>query len=210
MSNNYFDINKYNTNTVIHCKTVKEIKTLLDYLDAVGHQWCISYNKESAYAIAKELYSRYRENTCINFKLGCFAGVDFYERKGYTIFEFDDFNWFGLDDIKDGMCVITYDGERYIKLSSYLVGQSSRISLSNYDYLLRNTSNHHKNIVAVYSSDILYTYKGISDDFFNYTMNLSCGYAQSYCIYKKRQPITLKKLTVEQIEEKLGYPIEII
>lgn len=207
MNNNYFNINDYRYKTVMHCKTVKEIKTLLDYLEVVGHQWCVSYSKKTAYAIAHEVYSKYRENTCINFKIGSFAYVDFYEREGYTILEFDDFDWFSLDDIKDGMCVTTYDGERYIKLSSHLVGESSCISLSNYDYLLHNTSNHHKDIVAVYSSDVLYVYKGISD-LFNYAM--SSGYAQARCIYERRQPIIPKKLTIEQIEEKLGYPIEIV
>lgn len=207
MDNNYFDINKYSSGTVMHCKTVEEIKTLLDYLEAVGHRWGVSYNKESAHGIAVELYASYRENTCIDIKLGCFGNIDFYKRKVCTILEFDAFDWFGLDDIKDGMCVTTYDGERYIKLSSHLVGKSSCISLSNYDYLLRNKSNHHKDIVAVYSSDVLYVYKGIGD-LFNYVMN--SGYAQARCIYEKRQPIIPQKLTVEQIEEKLGYPIEII
>lgn len=207
MDNNYFDINKYNSSTVMHCKTVEEVKTLFDYLEAVGRPWCIDYSKENAYAIANKVYSNYHENTCINFKISSFAYVYFYKRKDYTILEFDDFDWFGLDDIKDGMCVTTYDGERYIKLSSHLVGESSCISLSNYDYLLRNTSNHHKDIVAVYSSDVLYVYKGIRD-IFNYAMN--SGYAQARCIYETRQSIIPQKLTVEQIEEKLGYPIEII
>lgn len=207
MSNNYFDINKYSTYTVMHCKTVEEVKTIFDYLSAAGRPWCPDYSEEDAYEIAKKIYLAYGENTCINFKISGFAPVDFFKRKSYVILEFDDFDWFSLDDIKDGMCVTTYDGERYIKLSSHLVGKSSCISLSNYDYLLRNTSNHHKDIVAVYSSDVLYVYKGISD-LFNCAMN--SGYAQARCIYETRQPIIPQKLTVEQIEEKLGYPIEII
>lgn len=207
MSNNYFDINKYSTYTVMHCKTVKEVKTVLDYLKAVGRPWCPDYNEEDAYEIAKKIYSTYCENTCINVKLSGFAPIDFFKRKNYIILEFDDFDWFSLNDIKDGMLVTTYDGERYIKLSSHLVGKSSSISLLNYDYLLCNTSNHHKDIVAVYSSDVLYVYKGISD-LLNYVVN--SGYVQARCIYEKRQPIIPQKLTVEQIEEKLGYPIEIV
>ena len=81
MSNNYFNINEYSYNTVIHCKTVKEVKTVLDYLKTVGHSWCPDYNGKNAYAIAKEVYSRYCENTCINFKFDSFASMDFYERK---------------------------------------------------------------------------------------------------------------------------------
>lgn len=59
MNNNYFNINKYSYNTVMHCKSVKEIKILLDYLEAAGHPWCLLYNKEDAYAIAEKIYSDY-------------------------------------------------------------------------------------------------------------------------------------------------------
>lgn len=205
MNNNYFNINAYKYDTVMHCKTVKEVKTLFDYLKAKGHPWCLNYNKENAYAIAEKVYATYRKDTCINFKVGGFANIDFYKGKNCVIIEFDDFNWFSLEDIKDGMLVVTTDGERYIKLSSFLVGESSCIPFSAYDYFLCNTDNHCKDIITVYSSDMLYPYLGIKELFLSYRCDT--GYAQSHRIYEKRPP---KKLTIEQIEEKLGYPIEII
>lgn len=209
MSNNYFNINEYRCNTVMHCRTVKEVKILFDYLKAAGHPWCPDYNEENAYAIAKEIYSRYRENTCINFKLDSFAYVDFYKREDYTILEFDNFDWFGLDDIKDGMLVVTSDGRKYVKLSSFLVGESPSIPLSSYDYLLCNTYNHSKDIVAVYSSDMLYPYNSIKELF---SYGYDTDYAKSHCVYEKRPPVTVvpRKLTIRQIEEKLGYPVDIV
>lgn len=209
MNNNHFNINEYNCNTVMHCKTVKEVKILFDYLKAAGHPWCPDYNKENAYAIAKKIYSSYRENTCIDFKLSSFANIGFYEKRNCVILEFENFDWFSLDDIKDGMLVITSNGERYVKLSSFLVGESSYIPLSAYDYLLCNTYNHHKDIVAVYSSDMLYPYNGIKELFsYGYDTN----YAKSHCVYEKRPPVTVvpRKLTIRQIEEKLGYPVDIV
>lgn len=211
MNTNYFNINQYNYNTtVMHCKTVKEVKTLFDYLKAVGHPWCPNYNKKNAYAIAEEVYSSYRENTCIDFKLCGFADIDFYERKNYVILEFNNFDWFNLNDIKDGMLVVTSDGGKYVKLSSFLVGESLYIPLSAYDdYLLYNIYNHHKDIVAVYSSDMLYPYNGIKELF---SYGYDTDYAKSHCVYEKRPPVTVvpRKLTIRQIEEKLGYPVDIV
>ena len=207
MSNNYFNINEYSYNTVIHCKTVKEVKTVLDYLKTVGHPWCPDYNGKNAYAIAKETYSRYCENTCINFKFDSFASMDFYKREDYVILEFDDFDWFSVNDIKDGMLVVTSNGERYVKLSHFLVGDKSYIPLSAYDYSLCNTNDHHKDIIAVYSSNMLYPYNGVKELF---SYNCNTDYAQSHCVYEKRHPVIPRKLTISQIEEKLGYPIEVV
>lgn len=207
MNNNYFNINEYNCNTVMHCKTVKEVKTLFDYLKATGHPWCPSYNKENAYAMAEKIYSIYRENTCIDFKLGGFASIHFYKKRNCVILEFENFDWFNLNDIKDGMLIITSNGERYVKLSSYLVGESSYIPLSNYDYFLYNTNNHDKDIVAVYSSDMLHPYAGIKELFAHDCNNT---YAKSHCVYEKRPPVVPRKLTIKQIEEKLGYPVAVV
>lgn len=207
MNNNYFNINGYRCNTVMHCRTVKEVKTLFDYLKAVGHPWCPSYNKENAYAMAEKIYSSYRENTCIDFKLGGFASIDFYEKRNCVILKFENFDWFNLNDIKDGMLIITSNGERYIKLSSYLVGESYCIPLSAYDYFLCNTDNHHKDIVAIYSSDMLYPCGGIKELFAH---DCNTTYAKSQCVYEKRPPVVPRKLTIKQVEEKLGYPVELV
>ena len=206
MNNNHFNINEYSCNTVMHCKTVKEIEILFDYLKAVGHPWSPDYNKKNAYAMAEKIYSIYRENTCIDFKFGGFSVIDFYKRENYVILEFKNFEWFNLNDIKDGMLVVTSDGEKYVKLSHFLVGESSYIPLSVYDYFLCNTDNRCKDIVAVYSSDVLYPYRGIKELFRSYRCDT--GYVQSYCVYKKS--VVPRKLTVKQIEEKLGYPVEVV
>ena len=203
MNNNYFNINEYSCNTVMHCKTVKEVKILLDYLKATGHPWCLSYNKENAYAIAEKIYSQYGEDTCIKFKPNCgFAWIYFYKRYNYVVLEFENFDWFNLNDIEDGMFVVTSNGRKYVKLSSYLVGESYCIPLSAYDYFLCNTYNHRKDIVAVYSSDILYPCGGIKELFAH-----DFNYAKSHCVYEKSVP---RKLTIKQIEEKLGYPVEVV
>ena len=207
MNNNYFNINEYNCNTVMHCKTVKEIKILFDYLKAVDHPWCPSYNENNAYKIAEKIYSSYRENTCIGLKLGGFASIDFYEKRNCVILEFENFDWLNLNDIKDSMLVITSNGERYVKISSYLVGESSYIPLSAYDYFLYNTNNHDRDIVAVYSSDMLHPYAGIKELF---AYNCNTTYAESQCVYEKRPPVVPRKLTIKQIEEKLGYPVAVV
>lgn len=207
MNNNYFNINEYSRDTVMHCKTVKEVKILFDYLKATGRPWCLSYNKENAYAIAEKIYSKYREDTCIKFKAyNSFAGIDFYKRRNCVVLEFENFDWFNLNDIEDGMLVVTSNGERYVKLSHFLVGESSCIPLSAYDDFLCNTDNRCKDIVAVYSSDVLYPYRGIKELFLSYRCDT--GYAQSYCVYEKS--VVPRKLTIKQIEEKLGYPVEVV
>lgn len=102
------------------------------------------------------------------------------------------------------MLVVTSDGGKYVKLSSFLVGESSYIPLSVYDYFLCNIYNHRKDIVAVYSSDMLCPYSGIKEIFYYSCDN---GYAKSHCVYEKSVPT---KLTIKQIEEKLGYPVEVV
>ena len=112
-----------------------------------------------------------------------------------------------MNDIKDGMLVVTSNGERYVKLSHFLVGDKSYIPLSAYDYSLCNTNDHHKDIIAVYSSNMLYPYNGVKELF---SYNCNTDYAQSHRVYEKRQPVIPRKLTISQIEEKLGYPIEVV
>ena len=70
----------------MHCDTSEKAKIFCDFLDKSGRTWSngIPYKE--------------RVNFCINgttyyFNDGTYSSKEYAEENGYTVLEFDDFNW---------------------------------------------------------------------------------------------------------------------
>lgn len=83
-----FDIEQYLGNYVMHCRTPEDAQTFTEHLTILGKSWC---NHESYRDNIQ--YYRYEERTCYNFNDGKISDIDWYLENGYTILEFEDFEW---------------------------------------------------------------------------------------------------------------------
>lgn len=103
-----FNIDDYKGNYVMHCKTEKEARDFLDYLDSIGKKWCSgkSYLGNTNWGI-------YTSNTIYEFNHGSYADTSYAERYGYTILEWSDFmnGEFTKADLKTGDVVKYRNGD---------------------------------------------------------------------------------------------------
>lgn len=88
-----FDINQYNEEYAMHCKTEDEANFFLKYLDSLGMKWCSGQRY-----IENTNYKDYRNKTCYCFKDGSYSNYDYFRDEGYVILEFEDFEWDGYTD----------------------------------------------------------------------------------------------------------------
>lgn len=68
----------------IHCDTEEKAKTLLNAFDKLGKKW----NSYMSY-LDRDYYSIDKQNTCYSND-NRYAPYDWYEKNGYTIYEFDE------------------------------------------------------------------------------------------------------------------------
>lgn len=83
-----FNINKYEGNYAMHCKTEEEAKIFCRYLDSVGRRWAdgTSYMSMTNW--------NYGPDTCYTFNSGTYCKKTYFlTRNYYTILEFSDFEW---------------------------------------------------------------------------------------------------------------------
>lgn len=84
-----FNINKYEGNYAMHCKTEEEAKIFCRYLDSVGRRWGSGHSY-----ISMTNWDDYGPNTCYSFNSGTYCDKIYYlTRNCYTILEFSDFEW---------------------------------------------------------------------------------------------------------------------
>lgn len=84
-----FNINKYEGNYAMHCKTEEEAKIFCRYLDSVGRRWGSGYSY-----ISMTNWDDYGPNTCYSFNSGTYCDKIYYlTHNCYTILEFSDFEW---------------------------------------------------------------------------------------------------------------------
>lgn len=83
-----FNIEQYSGNFVMHCKTIEDAEIFLSILDESGRSWGSgrSYKRTS-------YYDAFREQTCYAFNIGQYGRIDSYLDLGFTILEFDSFDW---------------------------------------------------------------------------------------------------------------------
>lgn len=81
-----FNIEDYKGKYVMHCKTEEEAKIFCEYLHSIGHKWIndISY-------LSKNYWDTYEESTCYNFNRDQYCNKEYFEEKGYTFLEMEDF-----------------------------------------------------------------------------------------------------------------------
>lgn len=87
-----FDIKDYPGKYVMHCNTEEAAKTFCNYLHSLGKNWC---SGESY--LNKTEYGDYKDSTVYYFnngRYGQYSYVNYYDfDDGYTILEFEDFDW---------------------------------------------------------------------------------------------------------------------
>lgn len=82
-----FNIRDYIGNYVMHVKNIDEYDSFSEYLDSEGRVW----NTGERFVKVKN-YNWYREDTCIAFNRGQLGSVEWYERSGYSVLEYSDFD----------------------------------------------------------------------------------------------------------------------
>lgn len=84
-----FNINKYEGNYAMHCKTEEEAKIFCRYLNSVGRRWGSGHSY-----ISMTNRDDYGPNTCYSFNSGTYCDKIYYlTHNRYTILEFSDFEW---------------------------------------------------------------------------------------------------------------------
>lgn len=84
-----FNINKYEGNYAMHCKTEEEAKIFCRYLNSVGRRWGSGHSY-----ISMTNWDDYGPNTCYSFNSGTYRDKIYYlTHNRYTILEFSDFEW---------------------------------------------------------------------------------------------------------------------
>lgn len=77
---------KISKNTVVHCPTEELANKVLAIGEVCGRTWS-SGDKYSD----KNLWGRYKKESCYNLNTGVFANVDFYTQQGYNIISAEEF-----------------------------------------------------------------------------------------------------------------------
>lgn len=121
------------------------------------------------------------------------------ENYDYIFYDDELISAFFKSDLKDGMVVELKNGYRGIVIHNLIVGEDFYIQLSNYNYSLivnyNNSIVNGLNIIKVYNA---LSYKGFKNYIKDENLTL---------IWERENP---RKMRKEEIEEELGYKIEII
>lgn len=81
-----FNIDDYKGKYVMHCKTEEEAEVFCRYLDSIGRRW----DSGNSY-FSENFWDKYEESTCYEFNAGRYTDKQYFEEKGYTILEMEDF-----------------------------------------------------------------------------------------------------------------------
>lgn len=83
-----FNIADYLGAYAMHCSTEDQAKIFCKHLHGLGKTW----NSFSSY-LTHTNYDRNTVNTCYAFNSDLCSSVDYCKELGYTILEFEDFDW---------------------------------------------------------------------------------------------------------------------
>lgn len=83
-----FRLEDYPENYVMHCDTLEKAEIFCRYLHNLNREWIdgSSYKDETN-------WEKYKKDTVYDFNIGMYADKEYAEDEGYTILEFDDFDW---------------------------------------------------------------------------------------------------------------------
>lgn len=193
-----FDINKYKSGCVMHCKTETEAKDFCNYLHNIGRRW---YDGES-YA-ERTMYDKYQENTAYNFNAGGFGRVAFYRDMDYTILEWEDFmdKKFTKADLKTGDIILRRDGD-------------VEILIKEFDVLIRNDGEY--NELRGIKEDLT-SFRSIDRDVIAvrrptdacHCVFSAFDYNRGTLVYERKEP-EAEEMTLAEVCKLLGKEIKII
>ena len=87
-----FDIIRYGAKHVMNCKTEEEAAIFLNYLNKIGRRW-----RDGSKYSSQNLHFDYGESTCYSFNSGTYTERYHYEKMGYVVLNFEDFEWDGYN-----------------------------------------------------------------------------------------------------------------
>lgn len=203
-----FDLRLYRTEYMaMHCKTEAQARIFCNYLDSQGLTW-INAEKYTA----ENYFNTYKDKTLYYFNQGTYGKLD-EETKEEDIYvlEFDDFDWsdqkdsFIKEELKNGDIVETKNKLLYLVLNGFLIGDYDYLNLGLYNDDLIFTvpaSNPNYDIEKIYKARI-------DKKSFNITKLLDINNTSNYqLVWERSKPPV--DLTKSQIEELLGYSINIV
>lgn len=202
-----FDLRLYRTKGMaMHCKTEVQAKIFCNYLDSQGLTWIHSgrYTEDNCFDI-------YEDKTLYYFNEGTYGKLTEKVEEEDYILEFDDFDWsdqkdsFIKEELKNGDIVETKNKLLYLVLNGLLIGDYDCLNLCYYnDDLIYTVPAANPNY------DIEKIYKVRTDKKpFNITKLLDINNTNNYqLVWERSKPPV--DLTKSQIEELLGYSINIV
>ena len=119
------NIEDYKGKYVMHCKTEEEAEIFCKYLHSIGRTWSSGYSY-----LSENYWYIYKELTCYNFNYGTYGDKPYYEEKGYTILEMEDFmdkeedepnhsNKNGIDHTEDVFKLLGLSPDEIFKIKSF-------------------------------------------------------------------------------------------
>lgn len=202
-----FDLKLYPVKGIaMHCKTETQAKIFCNYLDSQGLTW-INAEKYTA----ENYFCIYEDKTLYYFNEGVYGKLtEEAEEKNY-ILEFEDFDWsdqkdsFIKEELKNGDIVETKNKLLYLVLNGLLIGDYDCLNLCYYNddliYIVP-AANPNYDIEKIYKVRI-------DKKPFNITKLLDINNTNNYqLVWERSKPPV--DLTKSQIEELLGYSINIV
>lgn len=95
--------------TVVHCETEEQANNLLKWADSKGLTW----NRNHSYIIYN-CFIRYKEKTCYHIYSGCYRGYDYFKKRNYKIYKYEEVIMEDYDFVDENGNII--NGWYYIKL----------------------------------------------------------------------------------------------
>ena len=187
-----FDINNYQGNYAMHCKTKEEAREFCNYLHSIGNTW------ESGDSYKTTTNFKYNRNkTVYYFNKGTYGHISNCYCY-FTILEWSDFTTeFTKADLKDGMVVEYNNGNRRMVLGKYFIGENSHAPLADYTEDLREPNFPKQTINKVYISSTRSINYLFDDD--NLTL-----------IWERKEKPEPVEMTIEEVCKALGKEIKIV
>ena len=202
-----FDLRLYRTEGMaMHCKTEAQAKIFCDYLDSQGLTWITA----EKYSI-DNYFDIYKDKTLYYFNEGTYGKLTEETEEEVYILEFDDFDWsdqkdsFIKKELKNGDIVETKDKCLYLVLNGMFIGDYGSLNFNCYNDDLTVITD-----LATFEDNIEKIYKVKENiDIPNITKLLDINNTNNYqLIWERSKPSV--DLTKSQIEELLGYSINIV
>lgn len=192
MKFNLEDFKNSNGKIAVHCKTEEEAEEFIKECYKHGISWKYSRANETNWKLYKEnTYYRCDSNLCLNY-----GNINSVFKGELPVVEYKEDNKM---ELKEGMIIECRNGNRYLlrKVGDVLIG-------SNFDGWIKAT--YDENLCESYyhdeTFDIMKIYKSkvyVLENLFNNNYLI--------CIWERK---VLKKMTLAQISEALGYEVEVI